>query len=161
MDMWTGKRRLPTCPQTLLRLLRRRHLGAFRPDGSTTPGMIGCWPGLSLRLPRRRWLLWFEGQLLPQDLQVWVGCELPDPNHLVRIGLKTGQALVLVVNGDMPIQMLTELHASPSIAALVRSWRDLQFVSCKGYRVVVCHGALMAEAETLLELVVRWLISIG
>ena len=86
---------------------------------------------------------------------------MPDPNYLAWIGLKAGQALVLVVNGDVPIQMLTELHASPSIAALARPWRDLQFVSCERDRVVVGHGALMAEAETLLELVVRGLISIG
>jgi len=103
----------------------------------------------------------FEGQLLPRDLQAWYGCELPDPNHLARIGLKTGQALVLVVNGNVPIQMLTELHASPSIAALARPGRDLQFVSCEGHRVVVGYGAFMAEAEALLELVVRGLISIG
>ena len=44
---------------------------------------------------------------------------------LARFRLKTGYALALIMDGQMPIQMLVELHACVGIATLVRAWGDL------------------------------------
>lgn len=162
--LWTCGQLNGTCPHVhkpCYDYSRGAVLGRFSSQGHVAPGMIGRWFGGALGFPRKRWLLNFERPFLSWRLLVRGWCELSDPHCLVGIGLEAGQRLVLVMNADVSVQMLAQLHTGPSIAALVWSGRKLQFVSSEGYRVVIGYGALMAEAKARFESVESRLLSIG
>ena len=140
----------PHTPQPLL--LLTLHPGPIlETDPFLTPRMVFSWlplcPGWQII---RVGVLRYIG-VLWHVFDLHCGRELTYAHHLDWHRIKAGDLLILVVDRDMPIQMLMESHTGSGIATLFWPRRYLQYVPRKGYRIIVGHCALVCETEALLE----------